>query len=39
MSDYLPLPKTNERIKGQRYMHKNEIVIWGGKYYYVNMVN
>ena len=31
MSDYLPLPKTTERIKGQKYMHKNEIVIWGGK--------
>ena len=31
MSDYLPLPKTTERIKGQKYMHKNEIVIWDGK--------
>ncbi len=30
MSDYLPLPKKNERIKGEKYMYKNEIVIWSG---------
>ena len=30
MLDYLPLPKKNERIKGEKYMYKNEIVIWSG---------
>ena len=30
MSDYLPLPKITDRIIGQKYMYKNEIVIWAG---------
>ena len=31
MSDYLPLPKKPYRITGQKYMYKNQIVIWNGK--------
>lgn len=31
MSDYLQLPKITDRITGQKYIRKNEIVIWDGK--------
>ena len=31
MSDYPPLPKVTDRTNGQKYMYKNEIVIWNGK--------
>ena len=31
MSDYLPLPRKPDRITGQKYMYKNQIVIWNGK--------
>ena len=32
MSDYPPLPKIpTERTNGQKYMYKNEMVIWNGK--------
>ena len=29
MSDYLPLPKKTDRITGQKYTYKDNIVIWG----------
>ena len=32
MSDYLPLPKKTDRITGQIYMYKDNIVIWDGKW-------
>ena len=31
MSDYLQLPPKIDRIPDQKYMYKNEIVIWNGK--------
>ena len=31
MSDYPPLPNVTDRTNGQKYMYKNEIVIWNGK--------
>lgn len=31
MSDYLPLPKKTDRITGQKYTYKDNIVIWDGK--------
>jgi hypothetical protein len=31
MSDYLELPPKIDRIPDQKYMYKNEIVIWNGK--------